>query len=120
MRHAALGHSVTTHDSRCAAGRPAGLTLIEVLVALAVASLIALTLGRLLHSTRASAGAVDRTLDPLQFLDLAAELLGEEVSWAAQVAWPAPGVIEDLPAGVEARAFVVPGLVIQSQPHGAS
>lgn len=98
----------------------AGLTLIEVLVALAVASLLALVLGHLLRSTRASAAAVTRTLDPVQLLDLAAELLAEEVSMAAHLPWPEPDAIDDLPAGVEAPSFVTPGLTIAAAPGGAS
>lgn len=101
-----------------AAGRPTGLTVVEVLVALAIAGLITLALGQLLRAARAGEVAVNRTLDPLQALDLAAELLSEEVSLAANLVWPAPSVIHDLPTGVDVREFVNPGLVIEAGPNG--
>ena len=117
----------STITRRAAAGHPTGappsaegLTLVELLVALAVASLIALALSHSLRSTRVSAAAVDEALDPVQLLDLAAELLGEEVSRAAYLGWPVPDVIADLPDGVGAPQFVTPGLVIRAAPAGDS
>jgi prepilin-type N-terminal cleavage/methylation domain-containing protein len=97
-----------------------GLTLVEVLIALAIASLITMALGQALRSTRASEAAVNRTLDPLQVLDLAAELLHEELSLAANLLWPLPAHIEGLPDGADAMAFVTPGLVIDDGPAGGS
>lgn len=112
--HHERGHGDSGAADRCALG----MTLVEVLVALAVASLITIALGQALRSTRASEAAVNRTLDPLQALDLAAELLDEELSLAAQTVWPPPSVIDDLPDGVGAEAFVTPGLVIEGGPTG--
>lgn len=118
MKRAATGGDDVARASARADGRPDGLTLVEVVVALSIASLITLALGQLLRGTRASEAAVNRALDPLQALDLAAELLSEEVSLAANLVWPAPTVIADLPAGVDARAFVTPGLVVEAGPDG--
>lgn len=120
MKQPDRARPVTTGTSGSAVTSGLGLTLIEVLLALAIASLIALALGHSLQSSRASSAAVDRTLDPVQLLDLAAELLGEDVSQAAHLPWPAPSLIDDLPAGVEALQFVATGLVIQPALHGHS
>jgi len=95
-----------------------GFTLIEVLVALVVASLITLALAQLARGTRASEAALDRALDPLQALDLAAELVREEVSLAARLPWPPPTTIADLPTGVDVGAYLTPGLVLAAGSHG--
>lgn len=88
----------------------AGLTLIEILVALMIAGLLVLLLGQMLRGTRASAAAVDRALDPLQVLDLAAELLTEEIGLAGHLGWPEPAVVADLPPGSTPTSFIRPGL----------
>lgn len=94
------------------------MSLVEVLVALAVAGILTLALAQMLRGTRSSEAALDRALDPLQVLDLAAELLSEEVSRAATLPWPTPAVIDDLPVGTDANGFLTPGLTITAGTHG--
>jgi len=62
--------------------RPEGLTLVEVLVALAVASLLLAVVSAVLGSARAAGAAEERAVEPWRALDLAAELLAEEVGLA--------------------------------------
>src|SRR5690606_10463745 len=95
-----------------------GLTLIEVVVALTLASLLTLVLASLLSGTRASEAALDRTLDPVQTLDLASELLREEVALAGALPWPPATAIDDLPDGLDVEGFVSRALEIGSPPGG--
>ncbi|HET8986291.1 MAG TPA: hypothetical protein VFN03_11070, partial [Trueperaceae bacterium] len=123
MKTAAAGRGGAVHRAvgwvgGGAAKRLVGLTLVEVLVALAIASLITMALGQALRGTRASEAAMNRALDPLQVLDLAAELLDEELSLAANLVWPPPEHVDGLPDGTDLAAFVTPGLHIESGPTG--
>src|SRR5690606_511305 len=62
--------------------RSEGLTLVEVLVTLAVASLLLAVVSAVLGSARAAGAAEERAVEPWRALDLAAELLAEEVGLA--------------------------------------
>lgn len=99
-----------TRGGRHATRGDAGLTLIELLVALAVSAIIALTLVALARSTSGSEAAFDAATVPRQTLDLAGALLTEELALAAAVPWPAADEVEGLPDGLAPRAYVTPGL----------
>lgn len=65
----------------------AGLTLVEVLVALAICSVILGLVASLLGSARAATASQDRATEPARTLDLAAELLAEEIGLAGYRPW---------------------------------
>lgn len=83
-----------------------GLTLVEALVALAVASLLLAAVGGVLGSARAAGDAEERATLPWRALDLAAELLEEEVGLAGHE-----------PYGL-AAPVASPALVVRSSPAG--
>lgn len=82
-----------------AAQQAAGLTLVEVLVALAVAAVLLACVGSVLASARSAGAAEERALEPRLALDLAAELLAEEAGMAghaplsAEAGVPQPAVV---------------------------
>lgn len=68
--------------SPCPPRARAGFTLVELLVTLAVASLLLAIVSGVMGSARAAAAAEDRAVEPWRALDLAAELLAEELGLA--------------------------------------
>ncbi|HZJ08827.1 MAG TPA: prepilin-type N-terminal cleavage/methylation domain-containing protein [Trueperaceae bacterium] len=63
--------------------RSLGVTLLELLVAMAIASLVMISLAGLLATARAGDRALTRDVEPRQALALGAELLREELGMAA-------------------------------------
>ena len=70
--------------------RRAGFTLLEVLLALALATLVGLAAARLLTGSNASETAVSQGSDRARALDLAADLLAAELRRAGSVPYPPP------------------------------
>ncbi len=66
----------------------AGLTLVEVRVTLAVASLLLAAVSGVLLGANAAGAAEERATEPWRALDLAAELLAEEVGLAGHAPYP--------------------------------
>ncbi|HEX7040176.1 MAG TPA: prepilin-type N-terminal cleavage/methylation domain-containing protein [Trueperaceae bacterium] len=83
-----------------------GLSLVEVLIALAVASLLLAAVTGVLGSAKAAGDAEERAAEPRRALDLAAELLAEDVGLAGHA-----------PFGLAGGA-ASPGLVVRSAPAG--
>ncbi len=81
-----------------------GLTMVEVLVVLAVASLLLAAMSGVLGSAFAADRAEERALEPWRALDLAAELLAEDVGLAGN----APSALVPTP-GAALAVRVVPG-----------
>src|SRR5690606_11725584 len=75
-----------------------GVTLIELLVAMAIGSMLLIAVAGLLSSARAGEGALSRSVEPSQALQLAAELLREELGMAGFIPFP-PGSTPTLPTG---------------------
>lgn len=98
--------------------RRLGLTLVEVLIVIAIVSILLMVLADLLRGTRAGEAALERTLDPVQTLDLAAELLAEEASLAGSAPWPPATEVADLPGGLEVEAFLAQGVVVEAVAGG--
>lgn len=87
--------------------RGAGLTLVETLVALAIAAIALVGFASLVANARTTAVTTVATSDASRALDLAAALLTEEVRMAGSVPWPRPERVE----GTEdPDAFVATGL----------
>lgn len=105
---------------RTSAGRSRGVTLLEVLVVIGIAAILLMVLADLLRGTRAGETALERTLDPVQTLDLAAELLTEEASLAGSTPWPVVTEVADLPDGLDVEAFLARGVVIEPVDGGHS
>ncbi len=70
--------------------RAFGLTLLEVLLAVALATLVGLVATRLLLVSRTSEGRLSETSDHARALDLAADLLGDELRRAGSEPFPPP------------------------------
>ncbi|HZW98490.1 MAG TPA: prepilin-type N-terminal cleavage/methylation domain-containing protein [Trueperaceae bacterium] len=77
----------SSRNGRATAPVSAGLTLVEVLVALAVSAVVLGLVGSLLGSARAASTAQAMATQPDRALDLAAELLTEEIGLAAFRPW---------------------------------
>lgn len=93
--------------------RAAGLTIAEVLIALAIAAIALVGFASLVASARTTAVSTVATSDASRALDLAASLLSEELRLAGSVPWPRPERIE----GTEdPDAFVATGLWLDAGP----
>jgi len=93
--------------------RIAGLTIAEVLIALAIAAIALVGFASLVASARTTAVSTVATSDASRALDLAASLLSEELRLAGSVPWPRPERIE----GTEdPDAFVATGLWLDAGP----
>lgn len=68
-----------------------GVTLVELLVAMAIGALVLAAAAGLLSTARAGESTLTRGVQPRQALDLAAELLREEIALAAFVPWEPAG-----------------------------
>jgi type II secretory pathway pseudopilin PulG len=105
--------------SRARAGGPvgsrraAGLTLVETLVALAVAAILLVGFASLVANARRTAVKSVVTSDATRALDLAASLLSEEVRLAGSVPWPRPDSVEGTD---DLDAFVATGLWLDTYP----
>ena len=93
----------------------AGVTLVELLVALAIAALVMLVAGALLSTARAGERVLNDGVDPQRALELAAELLREELSLAGFVPWQPTGDGEPAPHGADVERIVVSGAGTPSQ-----
>ena len=81
--------------------RPRGVTLLELLIAMAMAALVLALLGGMLASARSADGALSQHAEPRAALALAAELLREEIGLAGYEPYDEPtlaGTAPDPPA----------------------
>jgi len=81
-------HGRTNGRRRRRTRAAAGLTLVEVLVTLAVASLLLAAVSGVLVGANAAGAAEERATEPWRALDLAAELLAEEAGLAGHAPYP--------------------------------
>lgn len=94
--------------------RGAGLTLVEVLVALAVVGVVTAAFASLVVSARRTASSAALRSDTQQTLDLAGGLLTEELRLAGSAPWPRPALVD----GVEdVDAFLEVALWLETDAH---
>ena len=116
----AIGGRNPRRFARRSGGRTSGVTLVELLVALAVAALILTAAGGLLSTARAGERTLSDTVEPRRALELAAELLREEIALAGFEPWqPAAAGGDPLPdAGPGLARIVVTGAASATQEIG--
>lgn len=93
-----------------------GFTLIEVLVVLAIGALLITMVAGFMRSTRHSAATVNAHADDALALQLAAELLREELRLAGAQTWPPL----DVPGIDDVAAWLAPALVVATVGAGHS
>lgn len=93
----------------------AGLTLIEVMIALAVASLLLLVLASYVRAARQAQQANELGHDARLTLNLAVELLREELRLAGTGPWPLPAAPE---LGAPPGTLLTPALQLLPAPAG--
>jgi len=91
-----------------------GLTLVELLVALAIAGVVLTLLAGLTAGARQGAGRTERRADTVATLRLSAELLAEELRLAGTVPWPPPAN----PAPEALAAWLEPAVTVALGPAG--
>jgi len=89
----------------------AGLSLVEVLIALTLLALLGMLVASLLPASSRSAGTVTGQLERRQLLDLAAELLAEEVGLAGAAPWP---LTEEVAGVADPAAFLAGALSLSA------
>ena len=98
-----------------------GFTLTEVLVAVAIASLLLVALVGFVRSARGTALASEAASEITTTLRLAVELLREELLLAGSAPWPLPedaGAVEGLEGAETSAQFLAQGLQVRAVPGG--
>jgi len=98
-----------------------GFTLIEVLVAVAIAGLLLVALVGFVRTARGAALASETASEVTTTLRLASELLREELLLAGSAPWPLPagaGAVEGLEGTQTTVQFLAQGLQVRAVPGG--